>query len=37
MLRLTLVAAVLGLILMLSPFTEGTRPASIGAIPLFHP
>lgn len=37
MLRLTLVAAVLGLILVLSPFSEGTRPASLAAVPLFHP
>jgi len=37
MLRLTLVAAILGMILMLSPFSEPTRLASGAAIPLFHP
>ena len=37
MLRLTILAAVLGLILMLSPFSEGTRLASGAAIPVFHP
>jgi len=37
MLRLTLLAAVLGLILALSPFHEGTWLAGGAAIPVFHP
>ncbi len=37
MLRLTLFAAILGLILMLSPFSEGRWVAGGAAIPVFHP
>ncbi len=37
MLRLTVVAAILGLILMLSPFSEGKWIAGGAAIPVYHP
>ncbi len=37
MLRLTLLAAILSLILMLSPFSEGRWVAGGAAIPVFHP